>query len=152
MSITPAMLRAAVEGRSILDGTPQSIEASEKRGQQQLVQSTNMPLDLDKEQFEKAGFTFGAKIDECFQEATLPPGWSRAATSHSMHSEILDEKGRKRGVLGLLGCIFVALKLCNVIDWSWWWITAPFWGGFALVLVGLTLWGIVALALSVSRK
>jgi hypothetical protein len=26
----------------------------------------------------------------------------------------------------------VILKLTNYIDWSWWWVTAPFWGGFAL--------------------
>jgi hypothetical protein len=28
---------------------------------------------------------------------------------------------------GLLGLIFVTLKLCGVIDWSWWWVTLPFW-------------------------
>lgn len=38
------------------------------------------------------------------------------------------------GVLGLLGVVFVTLKLIGVIDWSWWWVTAPFWGGIALVL------------------
>lgn len=38
------------------------------------------------------------------------------------------------GVLGLLGVAFVVLKLTGVINWSWWWVTAPFWGGFALVL------------------
>lgn len=31
------------------------------------------------------------------------------------------------GVCGLLGVVFVTLKLCNVIDWSWWWVLAPFW-------------------------
>lgn len=39
------------------------------------------------------------------------------------------------GVLGLLGVAFVVLKLTGYIDWSWWWVTAPFWGGFALFLV-----------------
>lgn len=39
------------------------------------------------------------------------------------------------GVLGLLGVAFVVLKLLGVITWSWWWVTAPFWGGFALALV-----------------
>lgn len=39
------------------------------------------------------------------------------------------------GVLGLLGVAFVVLKLCNVITWSWWWVTAPFWGGLALVVI-----------------
>lgn len=38
------------------------------------------------------------------------------------------------GTLGLLGVVFVTLKLCHVIDWSWWWVTAPFWGGVAFLL------------------
>lgn len=37
--------------------------------------------------------------------------------------------------LGLLGIVFVAFKLCGIIDWSWWWVTLPFWGGLALVFV-----------------
>lgn len=39
------------------------------------------------------------------------------------------------GVIGLLGVAFVVLKLAHVIDWSWWWVTAPFWGGFVLFFV-----------------
>lgn len=43
------------------------------------------------------------------------------------------------GVCGLLGVAFVILKLCKVINWSWWWVTAPFWipiaVGALLVLV-----------------
>lgn len=39
------------------------------------------------------------------------------------------------GVVGVLGVVFVVLKLTNLIDWSWWWITAPFWGPLALVIV-----------------
>lgn len=39
------------------------------------------------------------------------------------------------GVLGLLGVVFVTLKLTGYIDWSWWWVTSPFWGPFVLVLV-----------------
>ncbi len=38
-------------------------------------------------------------------------------------------------VTGMLGIAFVVLKLCGVIDWSWWWVTAPFWGGLALALI-----------------
>jgi hypothetical protein len=36
--------------------------------------------------------------------------------------------------LGVLGLIFVTLKLTDVIDWSWWWVTLPFWGVIALVV------------------
>ncbi len=38
------------------------------------------------------------------------------------------------GVTGLLGVAFIVLKLCHVIDWSWWWVLAPFWGTAALVI------------------
>jgi hypothetical protein len=34
----------------------------------------------------------------------------------------------------LLGVMFVGLKLCDKINWSWWWVTAPFWGPFAVTL------------------
>lgn len=34
--------------------------------------------------------------------------------------------------LGLLGIAFIILKLCKVIDWSWWWVTAPIWIPFAI--------------------
>lgn len=37
-------------------------------------------------------------------------------------------------VCGLLGVMFVGLKLTGHIAWSWWWVTAPFWGPIALVL------------------
>lgn len=33
--------------------------------------------------------------------------------------------------MGLLAIVFITLKLCNVITWSWWWVTAPLWGGLA---------------------
>ena len=48
------------------------------------------------------------------------------------------------GTLGLLGVVFVTLRLLGVIDWSWWWVTAPFWGGLALVLGILAVIAIVA--------
>lgn len=39
------------------------------------------------------------------------------------------------GILGLLGIVFVVLKLINVIDWSWWWVTCPFWISIALYIL-----------------
>ena len=37
----------------------------------------------------------------------------------------------------LLFLVFLVLKLAAVIDWSWWWVTAPLWGGFAFVALCL---------------
>ena len=31
------------------------------------------------------------------------------------------------GFCGLLCLIFITLKLCNVISWSWVWVLAPIW-------------------------
>ena len=30
-------------------------------------------------------------------------------------------------ILGVLGLIFITLKLTGHIAWSWWWVLAPFW-------------------------
>jgi hypothetical protein len=38
------------------------------------------------------------------------------------------------GFFGLMFLIFMTLKLTGVITWSWWLVTAPLWGGFALIL------------------
>ena len=37
--------------------------------------------------------------------------------------------------MGLLFITFLVLKLTHVIDWSWWWVTVPLWGGFAFGLI-----------------
>ena len=54
-------------------------------------------------------------------------------------SESTQSSGGGVSILGLLGVAFVVLKLTHVINWSWWWVTAPFWGGLAIVLVVLAL-------------
>ena len=46
----------------------------------------------------------------------------------------------KIGLVSLLGIVFVILKLVDTIDWSWIWVTAPFWGEILLaIIVGLVL-------------
>ena len=39
------------------------------------------------------------------------------------------------GFSGLLTIVFIVLKLCNVIDWSWLWVLAPLWISFALGII-----------------
>lgn len=60
-------------------------------------------------------------------------------------SESSSSKSGGIGVLGLLGVLFVGLKLGGVIDWSWWWVTAPFWGGFAFVLAMMAMMALFVL-------
>lgn len=44
--------------------------------------------------------------------------------------------------LPLLAVLFIGLKLTGYINWSWWMVTLPLWGGAALILAVL---GLVAL-------
>ena len=64
---------------------------------------------------------------------------------------------RGPGVISMLGVAFVVLKLCGVIDWSWVWVTLPFWAGAAFVIAvlliiaaGFLLAGIVSLVVLVA--
>ena len=56
--------------------------------------------------------------------------------------------------LQALFLIFLVLKLTGktvVATWSWWWVTAPLWGGLAIVLVILLI-GLLFGLLSVLLK
>lgn len=45
------------------------------------------------------------------------------------------------GFTGVLQVAFIVLKLCKVINWSWWWVLAPTWIGIivAVVTIAITL-------------
>ncbi len=104
MSITPAALAALLNGDNenfIAASTPGGIEAQEKRGQQQQAQRQTLPKDMGdyRKDLEASGFEFGKECDGIFIEAKFPKGWSKRPTDHSMWTELLDAKGRKRGAI-----------------------------------------------------
>ena len=39
------------------------------------------------------------------------------------------------GFTGLLTVVFIVLKLCHVINWSWWWVLSPMWISLALGVI-----------------
>ena len=53
--------------------------------------------------------------------------------------EILNKLGNEsngsNGALSILLIAFVILKLCHVIDWSWWWVLSPLWIPFILLII-----------------
>lgn len=87
-----------------LGGNPGAIEAQEARGQQELVNNTQLPVKCDpalKAKLTAAGVVFGGSTpeDSLFCYATLPKGWKKQATGHSMWSELLDDKGHKQALI-----------------------------------------------------
>lgn len=39
------------------------------------------------------------------------------------------------GFVGLLTITFIVLKLCNVINWSWWLVLSPIWISLILGII-----------------
>lgn len=60
-----------------------------------------------------------------------------------------DSSSKSGGIsfAGALFLIFLVLKLTGVITWSWWWVTAPLWGGFAIFFGIIVIAGIISLIL-----
>lgn len=53
------------------------------------------------------------------------------------------------GLVGLVTIVFIILKLCHVITWSWVWVLSPLWISWSLLII-LTL--ILAVLERFSRK
>lgn len=49
--------------------------------------------------------------------------------------------------LYLVFLTFLVLKLTNNIDWSWWWVTSPLWGGVVAAYLTLFVMWVVERAL-----
>jgi hypothetical protein len=83
------------------DGASGYITGMEADGQRQLVNSDRLPTQVSfgsDADFEALGFVFGEpdRNDPLFRSATLPDGWKREGSDHSMWSYIVDEQGRRR--------------------------------------------------------
>ncbi len=52
------------------------------------------------------------------------------------------------GFLGLLAIVFIVLKLCGTIEWSWWWVLSPIWIPTGLVLLAIAVFALVVLVLT----
>jgi hypothetical protein len=110
--MTPAAAAALSNGdieNFIAATTPGGIERQEANGQFEFVMSESLPAagtvlekfrgELpDRKTLTDLGFVFGA-VNGLFVQCKLPNGWKKRATDHSMWSELLDDKGRKRAAI-----------------------------------------------------
>ena len=88
----------------IVMGASAVIENQEAQGQSSFVNSETLPTDMQgtaRDVLEKAGVKFGEKVegDEMFRYVELPAGWKKVSTSHSMWSNLVDDKGRVRAAI-----------------------------------------------------
>lgn len=108
----PTNTTAEVAGNPMVGLTtalPGGIEASEARGQAELVASTSLPTEFNchgdkaaearcQEVLESWGFKFGEPFpdDLLFRSTELPAGWVKEGSDHAMWSYVKDGKGRER--------------------------------------------------------
>lgn len=99
---------------------PGGIERQEAQGQRDLAASKDkLPKDMDAEDraaLESLGFKFGDVVEDIFLRCTMPAGWSIKPTTHSMHSDLLDPAGCKRGGIFYKAAFYdrnASLRLCN---------------------------------------
>jgi hypothetical protein len=98
--MNPAALQALARGdieNAIVASTPGGIEAQEAAGQVMFVANSTLPKECPRAELERMGVKFGDDQDDLFVKVTLPAGWKKQATDHAMYSDLLDDKGRKRG-------------------------------------------------------
>lgn len=48
---------------------------------------------------------------------------------------------KKYSISTIVFIVFLTMKLCGVLDWSWWWVTSPLWilVGVELIIIGLVM-------------
>jgi ABC-type Fe3+-siderophore transport system permease subunit len=56
------------------------------------------------------------------------------------------------GFGAVLFIVFLVLKLTNVIDWSWWWVTAPLWIPIGLAVMIFIVTALVIIVKAIKRK
>jgi len=58
---------------------------------------------------------------------------------------IMSKESSSSGVsfMGLLTILFIALKLTNFIDWSWWWVLSPIWISLFVILISAGLLSVI---------
>lgn len=90
---------------ALVRGGGESMLHQEAQGQRSFVGSDTLPTDIRRHGdyeaqaiLEAAGVKFLGVVegDDMFQFVEFPQGWKKVATDHSMWSDLVDDKGRKR--------------------------------------------------------
>jgi hypothetical protein len=104
----------------LFGGNPDAIRAQEALGQQELVNSAQLPTLVrgDKAKLEAAGVVFGdpCEGDPLFCEAWLPAGWQKKPTEHAMWSTLVDADGKERASIFYKAAFYDRSAFINVAE------------------------------------
>ena len=51
----------------------------------------------------------------------------------------------------ILFIVFLVLQLCEIISWSWWWVTSPLWIMALFVITVMILYFIIAFLMELRK-
>lgn len=107
-----------ISADALMRGTSM-IRTQKARGQHSFVSSTTLPTNIreGREVLEAAGVKFGEVVenDPLFQYVELPRGWKKVPIEHSMWSELVDDKGRKRASIFYKAAFYYRDAFLNVV-------------------------------------
>lgn len=69
----------------------------------------------------------------------IDSSWKRELIKVENNLIFIDENGEVVGILEILTLIFIVLKLCGVIAWSWWFVLLPEIIAFALYILAIVI-------------
>ncbi len=99
----------------LFGGNPKAIKSQEAKGQEEFVNSQQLPLKCNSPIGTDAMIQYGkmgikvlgwGKKDELFGSFQLPEGWKRESTDHPMWNSLTDNKGRKRASIFYKGAFY----------------------------------------------
>lgn len=56
------------------------------------------------------------------------------------------------GLPMILFIVFVILRLCKVITWSWWWVTSPLWIMGIIIVAAMVLYIVVFIIVELCKN
>lgn len=98
MSTVVALSKGDLEN-ALVSETPGGIERQEAEGQRRLAADQTLPIKCPRSELEQLGFVFGEQENELFVHVQFPEGWVKHPTDHAMWTDLMDNKGRKRGAI-----------------------------------------------------
>lgn len=103
---------------SMAVGSEAFILGQEARGATQVRESDYLPTEGDWDKFLALGGTRGEVKpgDELFTAATLPEGWTKEGTGHSLWTDVVDERGVKRIAIGYKAAFYDRWARFTVLD------------------------------------
>ena len=73
-------------------------------------------------------------------------------SNYNSNSHTTSTAGGGITITGLLQLAFIILKLCNVIDWPWFWVLFPIILGASIIALAWLIFGIIFLGYFISEK